>query len=186
MKRSSSPINQTQENPVCDTIRRNIRDDSGLVQSHEQRIGQLRTMINQRQEAIRALERQREELRQIDAQLPQLPGPQIPIQARGRLRALLEILKRLGQVIDILTLSNAFRRAQAISRAESEIDQRIKTIEEEIADFRGEANDERQQLKEHAAWIKHHFEQFDAYGCHGNAFNSYQFTPSAPIRRLLR
>ena len=176
---------QEVEPAVCNSIRRNIGDDSAQIRTYELEIGRRQEQIRRLQNDIAALELRRQQLRAAEADLPQLPGPDIPIQARGRLGALLRILKTLGQIHDAVILADAVNRAVAVRQAEQEIDRNINSAERDIERIRGELRQYQGLLDDRVDWMKRHFKAFKDNGCEGSAFNSYRFTPSSQLRRRL-
>ena len=176
---------QDQEPAVCNTIRRNIGDDSAQIRTYELEISRRREQIRRLQDDIAMLELRRQQLRAAEADVPQLPGPDLPVQARGRLGALLRILKTLGQIHDAVFLADAINRAVAVRQAEQEIDRNINSAERDIERIRGELRQYQGLLDDRVDWMKRHFKAFKDNGCEGSAFNSYRFTPSSRTRRLL-
>jgi len=140
--------------------------------------------INRRLQQIRQLEKdiatfqlQRHQLREAEANVPNLPGPDIPNRFRGRLGALIRVLQALGQTYDALTLADAFTRAHAILRAECDLDQQITRKTEQIEELQHQKSGFQNRLDDRVAWMERHFKAFDDNGCLGEAFNSYRFTP---------
>ncbi|WP_146160049.1 hypothetical protein [Oceanicaulis sp.] len=176
---------QQEEESVCETIRRNIGDDSAEIRRHELSIGQLQEQIRHHEDAIRGLERRRADLNAAEADIPNLPGPDIPNRARGRLGALMRLLQALGHASDALSLMDATSRVLAVTEAQREIARRISNHEDEIERLRRERDQIQGLLDERVAWMRQHFKAFAVHRCHGNAFNSYRFTPSSCTRRLL-
>ena len=176
---------QDQEPAVCNTIRRNIGDDSAQIRTYELEIGRRQEQIRRLQNDIAALELRRQQLRAAEADVPQLPGPDIPIQARGRLGALLRILKTLGQIHDAVILADAVNRAVAVRQAEQEIDRQVVRKVAEIEELERQLAGFQDRLDDRVDWMKRHFKAFKDNGCEGSAFNSYRFTPSSRTRRLL-
>ncbi|WP_430430942.1 hypothetical protein [Oceanicaulis sp.] len=182
--RDASPA-QEEEPAVCNTIRRNIGDDSAQIRTYELEISRRREQIRRLQDDIAMLELRRQQLRAAEADVPRLPGPDLPVQARGRLGALLRILKTLGQIHDAVFLADAINRAVAVRQAEQEIDRNINSAERDIERIRGELRQYQGLLDDRVDWMKRHFKAFKDNGCEGSAFNSYRFTPSSRTRRLL-
>jgi len=176
---------QEEEDSVCETIRRNIGDDSERIRSHELRIGQLQEQIRHNEDAIRGLERRRAELKSVEADIANIPGPDLPNLASGRLRPLIRLLQALGYAYDALSLLNGANRARAMIDAQREIDRRISGHEAEIKRLRRQVEEVQGLLDERVAWMRQHFKAFAVHQCQGNAFNSYRFTLSAQVRRRL-
>ena len=176
---------QQEEDSVCETIRRNIGDDSAEIRRHELSIGQLQEQIRHHEDAIRGLERRRADLNAAEAEIPNFPGPDIPNRARGRLGALMRLLQVLGHASDALSLMDAMSRELAVTEAQREIARRISNHEDEIERLRRERDQIQDLLDERVAWMRQQFKAFAVHRCHGNAFNSYRFTPSSQLRRQL-
>jgi len=176
---------QQEEDSVCETIRRNISDDSERIRTHEIDIGQLQEQVRRHEDAIRGLERRRVDLNAAEAEIPNLPGPDIPNRARGRLGALMRLLQAFGHASDALSLMDATSRVLAVTEAQREIARRISNHEDEIERLSRERDQIQDLLDERVAWMRRHFKAFDEHQCRGNAFNSYRFTPSSRTRRLL-
>ncbi len=174
---------QEEEPAVCNTVRRNIGDDSAQIRTYELEIGRRQEQIRRLQNDIAALELRRQQLRAAEADVPQLPGPDIHIPARGRLGVLLRILKTLGQIHDAVFLADAVNRAVAVRQAGQEIDRNKHSAERDIERIRGELRQYQDRLDDRVDWMKRHFKAFKDNGCEGSAFNSYRFTPSPQLRR---
>lgn len=176
---------QQEEDSACETIRRNIGDDSAEIRRHEHSIGQLQEQIRHHEVAIRGLERRRADLNAAEADIPSMPGPDIPNRARGRLGALIRLLQAMGHAADAFSLMEAANRARIMIVARREIARRISNHEDEIERLRRERDQIQQLLDERVTWMRQHFKAFAEHQCRGNAFNSYRFTPSSQLRRRL-
>ena len=177
---------QEVEPAVCNTIRRNIGDDSAQIRTYELEIGRRQEQIRRLQNDIATLELRRQQLRAAEADVPQLPGPDIPIQARGRLGALLRILKTLGQIHDAMILADAVNRALAIRQAEQEIDRQVFEKENNIEKRRREIYEYQLELDERVSWLQRHFASFEQFDCRGQAFNSIRHSFTPKTRALLK
>lgn len=70
---------QEVEPAVCNTIRRNIGDDSAQIRTYELEISRRQEQIRRLQGDIATLELRRQQLRAAEADIPQLPGPDLPV-----------------------------------------------------------------------------------------------------------
>lgn len=175
-----------EEPAVCNTIRRNIGDDSAQIRTYELEISRRQEQIRRLQDDIATLELRRQQLRAAEADIPQLPGPDLPVQARGRLGALLRILKTLGQIHDAMILADAVNRAVAVSQAEQEIDRQVAEKEYNIEKSRREMYEYQLELNERVSWLQRHFVSFEQFDCRGQAFNSIRHSFTPKTRALLK
>jgi hypothetical protein len=101
----------------------------------------------------------------------------------------MRLLKVLGHASDALSLMDATSRELAVTEAQREIARRISNHEDAIERLRRERDQIQDLLDERVVWMRQHFKAFAVHRCHGNAFNSYRFTPviaHAPFAELTK
>lgn len=103
------------------------------------------------------MERRRADLNAAEADIPKIPGPDIPNRATGRLVVLIRLLQALGHAYDAVSLLDAGRRARAMIEAQREIARRISDHESDVRELSRQREQIQDLLDERVEWMRRHF-----------------------------
>jgi DNA repair exonuclease SbcCD ATPase subunit len=166
------------EPAVCSTIRRNIEDFSRTIREMELNIARENEEISQARAKLRSTARDYAELVQEMKGLPELPGPDLNPRARGKLRIILRLLRRLGQIADAVSILNGARRAFIVERARQHLMTVQRETDEAIAEAETRRNEFQATMDRRSRQTRLQFNAFQDYGCNGDPERSVVYTVS--------
>lgn len=166
------------EPAVCNTIRRNIGHFSSEIREMELNIARETEEIRQARARLRSTARDYAELVQEMMGLPELPGPDINAKRPGKLGVILRLLRRLGQVVDAVSILNGGRRAFIVERARQHLISVQRETDEAIAEARARQNAFQATMDRRAEDTRRAFATFRDSGCQGDPEDSVVYTVS--------
>lgn len=174
------------EPSVCDTIRRNVRNDTARMRSLENRHAALLDRQGIAEADVGRLRLDRARLVEAANDVPVTVAPDISHHStppRGKIAVLYRILRALGHLLDLRDIIDAGDRARRVAIADQELADKINALQRQGTDLRTERTQVLADLRDVEEAVRLSFFAFDRSGCGGELFNEVQFAPPR-LKRL--
>jgi chaperonin cofactor prefoldin len=182
-----APPERDTEPAVCNTIRRNVRNDTARLRSLENRHAALLDRQRTVEADVGRLRLYRAQLVEAANDVPVTVAPDTSHHStppRGKIGALYRVLRALGHLLDLRDILSAGDRVRRVAIADQEIAEKIEALQRQLADVRTAQTQVLVDLRDVEEAIRRSFLAFDRSGCGGELFNEVQFAP--PMRKRLR
>lgn len=180
-----APPDREGEPSVCNTIRRNVRNDTARLRSLENRHAALLDRQRTVEADVGRLRLDRARLVEAANDVPVTVAPDISHHStppRGKIGALYRVLRALGHLIDLRDILEAGDRARRVAIADQAIAEKIDALQRQLADLRTAQTQVLVDLRDAEGAIRLSFLAFDRSGCGGELFNEVQFASQSRKR----
>ena len=166
------------EPEVCDTIRRNIEDDSGLIREFEARIKENNSLIIRAKSRIRQHRKHKADLRDFENVMPQIFAiPRKRMEVPRKWRGIVQLIEYAANAGEAFGVLSAARQALAVRAARRELDERIRSEQAKIHALEQKIRETQGLLDDRVNWVRQHYDAFEQHGCSGGPSRFFRSSP---------